>query len=370
MTDKSQRILIANDKLINHRNWLLDSGFSATLCATATQLADEINSGCQLVVTDSDTMDPKIELHLEHLCVPVVTVGTDCSRKALVALVRISLAHRGAQLEIRRLEREVEISNRARSEFLSNISHEVRTPLCAILGFSELMSERSITPSERELYLSIIHRNAKAVSTLFDDILDLTRVECGEIEAQPFEFSLSEVLGDLVTNAGKDAAKKGLALTVQRLDDHPDLIHADLPRLQQILLSLVGNAIKFTSHGSVIIRVVGRCNDNSLKFEIEDSGIGISQAQATELFQPFKQIDSSSTRQYGGVGLGLVLARKLARALGGDLELKWSVPGGGSCFALTLAIPAKSVNPITSSCETVMRGSSYDDLAVSHPISS
>jgi len=271
----------------------------------------------------------------------VVRLSAEFQQEAFGTFVRSLLELRSRQYDVGRLHAQLEIFRRTRTEFFMNISHEVRTPLCAILGFSELVMKKTATEREQDTYLTIIRRNAQALSSLFDNILDLTRMESGGIELHPLECRIGDLLGDVVASMGKEASKKGLALSVQRLDDFGDTIRIDLPRLQQILLYVVANAIKFTSHGSVMIRVLGQRHSETLRLEIEDTGIGISKEHSHRLFKAFSQVDGSSTRPYGGAGLGLVLARKLARALGGDLELKWSVPGGGSCFALSVHVPMR-----------------------------
>lgn len=261
--------------------------------------------------------------------------------KVLATIVRTALAFRKRQYEVRELLVQLEISSRAKTEFLSNVSHEIRTPLSAMLGFSELLMDGSLSAHEQQVYLSTIRRNGRRLSGIIDDILDLTRFEMGDIKIKPLEFKLEDVIRDVITSLEADATQKRIALTVEHMDYFPETIRADFDRLRQILQQIVGNAIKFTSHGSVVLRISGGAK--SLRIEVEDSGIGISRQQSESLFKPFCQLDSSPTRKFGGTGLGLALARKLARAMGGDLKLAWSIPGGGSCFALTLGEPSQSL---------------------------
>lgn len=178
------------------------------------------------------------------------------------------------------------------------------------------------------------------LSALIDDLFDLSRVEAGQLEIAKSEFSLSELLSEIVYALKPLASKKSLPLSIISPFE-PDQITADPLRIKQILMNLVGNAIKFTSHGSVTLRLsfgASSAGAPLLQFEIEDTGIGISPAQSARLFKPFTQADTSSTRKFGGTGLGLALSQRIARAMGGDLQLKWSVPGGGSLFTLSLPV--------------------------------
>lgn len=269
--------------------------------------------------------------------------------EAIVQQVLAATADCERQYQIRDLMRDLEISGhaaveatRAKGDFLANMSHEIRTPLGAILGFAELLMDSGISKREKRDYMIAARRNGQMLSALIDDILDLARVEAGRLEVAKIEFSLSELISEVVSALEPLASKKGLPLIVSRPKDI-DHIVSDPLRLKQILVNIIGNAIKFTSHGSVEFRleIEPSVPGNSiLKMEVEDTGIGISSQQVARLFLPFTQVDTSTTRKFGGTGLGLVLSQKLARALGGDLKLKASVPGGGSVFAISLPVVA------------------------------
>lgn len=269
----------------------------------------------------------------------------------LLTTIRAVLSYRKKQYAMRDLTIELETSrheaveaNRAKSDFLANMSHEIRTPLGAILGFSELLMDAGVNDREKQVYMTAVKRNGQLLSALIDDILDLAKVESGRIEIAKIEFSLNELLSEVISNIEPQAVKKGLPLVLEQAGPKTEFIVADPIRLKQILVNIVGNAVKFTSHGSVTVRVrVDESEGESpqLKIEVEDTGIGISGPQAVALFKPFTQADTSTTRRFGGTGLGLVLSQKLARAMGGDLQLKWSIPGGGSNFAI--AVPVQIV---------------------------
>lgn len=292
----------------------------------------------------------------------------------LIRALRMALACRKQQYQCRDLRNELESSrhdvdeaNRAKSDFLANISHEIRTPLGAILGFAELLMDPGSSKTERNSYMRAAKRNGEMLSALIDDILDLSRVEAGRIEIAKIDFSLRELVSEVVSALQPLAQKKGLCFSVEQQADL-DQIVTDPIRLKQILCNIAGNAIKFTGHGSVTMRIKtsGKVTDRTLlDVEVEDTGIGISSHQATQLFRPFTQADTSTTRRFGGTGLGLVLSQKLARAMGGDLELKWSIPGGGSNFSFS--IPVKiSESPRAGSKHTVVAAESKLPLAGSN----
>lgn len=231
-----------------------------------------------------------------------------------------------------------ERANSAKSQFLANMSHEIRTPLGAIMGFSELIKENGLGRVEREEYVSVIERNSSQLLRIIDDILDLSKVEAGMMLIENIEFSLPEALTDFSSLMGFKAREKGIRFSSKAQTILPSTIYSDPTRLRQILMNVVGNAIKFTDQGFVELRVSFK--DDYLEFEVEDTGRGISPDQEKNLFQPFTQADASTTRKYGGTGLGLVLTRSLAEALGGQFILKQSELGRGSIFLVRIKATA------------------------------
>jgi len=240
--------------------------------------------------------------------------------------------------QLRRAKVQAESANFSKSAFLANMSHEIRTPLGAILGFTELLRDAT-TQKERVEYSRIIKRNGKALSTIIDDILDISKMEAGRLNVKTSAFRLDDLISDINEMFSETAKAKGVDLYFSFAPQTPKGIHSDPTRLRQILVNLVGNAVKFTDKGSVNLYVqplVVKGALAKLKFIVSDTGCGMSELQKATLFEPFSQADCSSTRKFGGSGLGLALSRKLARALGGDIVLEGSEEGQGSTFAATV----------------------------------
>lgn len=247
--------------------------------------------------------------------------------------------------------RAAESANQLKTTFLTNMSHEIRTPLGAILGFTDLLRDGKATAEEEQNYLDVISRNGKTLSQLLNDILDLSKVESGYLNVEMLEFSLSDLVDEVIGLLKISAEEKGISLKAELAPRLPRQIGSDPVRLKQILINLIGNAIKFTSSGGVIVRV--RAENSKIIFEIEDSGIGIEAEKQSKLFQAFSQADDSTTRRFGGTGLGLLLSRRLASLLGGLVELKWSEPGVGSVFTASIENKQK----IAPSLKGIERGS-------------
>ncbi len=343
ITDVAQNILVVNDafcKFIGQpwRNVVETSLFTwlGRFDADASQRWSELEETVHLKGTcqnaEFQTTTNKGRRHYSVNASLVEQVAGE-DRGVIISIWRDVTERRRAEADLAQAKEAAEAANVAKSLFLGNMSHEIRTPMTSILGYADLLMSHEWPPSERREHLQVIQRQGNNLLTIINDILDLSKIEAEQIELERIDCSPSEVVEEVRSLLQVHANEKNLGLDTTYSYPLPKTIRTDPVRLRQILVNLVGNAIKFTEQGGVKVRV--RYADQQMQFEITDTGIGMSEEEISRLFQPFTQADMSHTRRFGGTGLGLHISQKLAKLLGGLVEVR-SEPGVGSTFTLTI----------------------------------
>lgn len=328
------------------------SGAEFTVELTLSAFKDA--NGFMALAMVRDITDRKLaELHQQEHAALVQTknMELEAQRQQLRAQQEELLAANAALIEAKET---AEAASRAKSEFLANMSHEIRTPMTSILGFAENLLLPDLPQQEARLAVETIRRNGEHLLAIINDILDLSKIEAGKLEVEKISCSPRQVLNEVASLLRGTAEAKHVNLKTDCLGAIPDRIRCDPTRLRQILVNMVGNAIKFTSAGSVGVLVSleqTAAGDRLLQFDIIDTGVGMTEEQSRRLFEPFTQADSSTTRQFGGTGLGLTLSRRLAELLGGTAELVRTAPGCGSHFRFTVA--AAPLSEETSTLDSI-----------------
>lgn len=256
----------------------------------------------------------------------------DINKKLTIEVIERKKAEEQAKL----MSEKAESANKAKSEFLANMSHEIRTPMNAIIGFSEVLKDEDLDDKQNE-YLDIIRVSAGNLLNLINDILDFSKIESGKLDTEIIDCSLLQLLAEIESVMHPMAAEKHLEFRVLQCGSLPTMIGTDPFRTRQCLINLINNALKFTSEGHVYLNVSATTIDSKpiIEFAIEDTGIGIEPEKQKEVFNSFTQASKSTSRNFGGTGLGLTITKQLANLLGGDLTVK-SKPGTGSTFTFTI----------------------------------
>ena len=241
--------------------------------------------------------------------------------------------------------RRAEVAERAKSEFLANMSHEIRTPMNGVMGMAELLAKTELDNKQR-MFTDIIVKSGRALVTIINDILDFSKIDSGQLELDPMPFSLSDAIEDVAALLSTSVKEKDLELIVRIQPDLPDRFIGDVGRIRQVVTNLLGNAVKFTEKGHVLIDVSGTVTEGSkmpncdILVQVEDTGIGIPEDQVKSVFEKFRQVDSSSTRSHEGTGLGLTISQMLIDKMGGEIGAT-SAPGEGSTFWFSIPLPVE-----------------------------
>jgi len=339
--------LLAVDGIGAH--WALLVSILLVVCAVAMSTQAAQRAGMQAFLSAA-LVPPTVAAwstggEMERLCALVFVVGLVClvlvgrkSSQALRDLFATEVRLRNAIADAGAAREHAEAASVAKTRFLANMSHELRTPLNAVIGGAQLLRAEQADPERQAYLVDAIQRSGTHLLGLIENILDLSRIEAGEMPLHQVDFQLVECLESAVASAAVPAQAKGLRLVCVAAPSLPSWCRGDQARLRQIVLNLVGNAVKFTAAGEIVVDVQPGAAAGLVRFEVKDTGLGISPEAQAYIFEPFRQADDSAGRRFGGSGLGLAIVRQLVEAMGGRIHVS-SEPGTGSTFRFDLPLP-------------------------------
>ncbi|MGI8856807.1 MAG: response regulator [Thermomicrobiales bacterium] len=299
--------------------------------ATTMARVQEVLKGLQVFETVHRCKDERL-INIV-LSTSVIEYG---GRTAIMNITRDVTENKRAEAELRAAKEAADAANRAKSEFLANMSHEIRTPMNGVIGMTGLLLDTPLSPEQQE-YAETIRTSGDALLTIINDILDFSKIESGNLDLEEQPFDLRDCVEDALDLLAPRAAEKNLDLAYLIADGVPSTLVGDVTRLRQVLVNLIGNAIKFTERGEVVVSVSASAVDrrHAVRFAVRDTGIGIPPERMDRLFKSFSQVDASTTRMYGGTGLGLAISKRLAELMHGTMWVE-STPGEGSTFSFTI----------------------------------
>ena len=355
LSDHRGRITWVNDAFTRTTGYTIEEARGKTPAkllnspATSAETVAEIGSAVaegrpyrgEILNRTKDGRDIWTEINL----VPVL--DAEGRTDTIVSIERDVTAARVYAEQMNEARRAAEEGARAKSEFLATMSHEIRTPMNGVIGMADLLGETALSEEQRE-YTETIRDSAELLLKIIDDVLDLSKLDAGRVELSPVDFDLKLCLSAAIRLLGVQAELKGLDLVLDTAPDLPGKVRADDGRFRQILTNLIGNAIKFTETGSVTLRArtTPRPGGHMLHVEVEDTGIGIPPDKLEHIFEQFSQAEATTTRRFGGTGLGLTISRMLIQAMGGEITVV-SEPGKGSCFRFSVPVGrARGTTPI------------------------